>query len=89
MKPAGSASVGIEFKDPTQPEAPYVGTCSFMIEGGTNTRETILYQITQTGNLNQLDTLDIQPLPGMVLKHFTARDVIFFYFEYCSKSTFL
>ena len=24
----------------------------------------------------QLDTLDVRPLPGVVLKHFTARDVI-------------
>ena len=24
----------------------------------------------------QVDTLDVRPLPGMVLKHFTARDVV-------------
>jgi len=24
----------------------------------------------------QLDTLDIRPLPGLVLKHFTAHDVV-------------
>ena len=24
----------------------------------------------------QVDTLDVRPLPGVVLKHFTARDVI-------------
>ncbi|HEU65720.1 MAG TPA: hypothetical protein ENN57_03525 [Chloroflexi bacterium] len=28
------------------------------------------------GDLVQLDTLDIRPLPGEVLKQFTARDVI-------------
>jgi transposase InsO family protein len=28
------------------------------------------------GDLVQLDTLDIRPLPGVVLKHFTARDVV-------------
>ena len=28
------------------------------------------------GDLVQVDTLDIRPLPGVVLKHFTARDVI-------------
>jgi transposase InsO family protein len=27
------------------------------------------------GDLVQLDTLDIRPLPGVVLKHFTAQDV--------------
>ena len=34
------------------------------------------YQVTQPGDLIQLDTLDVRPLPGVVLKHFTARDVI-------------
>ena len=24
----------------------------------------------------QVDTLDVRPLPGMALKHFTARDVV-------------
>jgi putative transposase len=34
------------------------------------------YQVSRPGNLIQLDTLDIQPLSGMMLKQFTARDVI-------------
>jgi len=34
------------------------------------------YQAAQPGDLIQLDTLDIRPLPGVVLKHFTARDII-------------
>ncbi len=34
------------------------------------------YQVAQPGDLIQLDTLDIRPLPGVVLKHFTARDII-------------
>jgi putative transposase len=34
------------------------------------------YTVKQPGDLVQLDTLDIRPLPGMVFKHFTARDVI-------------
>jgi putative transposase len=33
------------------------------------------YMVTQPGDLIQVDTLDIRPLPGVVLKHFTARDV--------------
>ena len=28
------------------------------------------------GDLVQVDTLDVRPLPGVVLKHFTARDVV-------------
>lgn len=34
------------------------------------------YHIAQPGDLIQLDTMDIRPLPGVVLKHFTARDVV-------------
>ena len=34
------------------------------------------YQPKQMGDMVQLDTLDIRPLPGLVLKHFTAHDVI-------------
>jgi len=34
------------------------------------------YEVTQKGDLVQLDTLDIRPLPGVLLKHFTAHDVI-------------
>jgi putative transposase len=34
------------------------------------------YKVIQPGELVQLDTLDIRPLPGVVVKHFTAHDVI-------------
>ena len=34
------------------------------------------YQVAEPGDLIQLDTLDIRPLPGVVLKHLTARDII-------------
>ena len=34
------------------------------------------YVVTGPGDLVQLDTLDIRPLPGVVFKHFTARDII-------------
>ena len=34
------------------------------------------YRVTDPGDLVQLDTLDIRPLPGVILKHFTARDVL-------------
>ena len=33
------------------------------------------YMVTQLGDLIQVDTLNIRPLPGVLLKHFTARDV--------------
>lgn len=34
------------------------------------------YAVEQPGDLVQLDTMDLRPSPGVVLKQFTARDVI-------------
>ena len=34
------------------------------------------YQAREPGDLVELDTLDVRPLPGVELKHFTARDVV-------------
>lgn len=34
------------------------------------------YPVKEPGDLLQVDTLDVRPLPGVVLKHFTARDVV-------------
>ena len=34
------------------------------------------YRPIQPGDLVQLDTLDLRPLPGVILKQFTARDVV-------------
>jgi transposase InsO family protein len=34
------------------------------------------YEVKQPGDLVELDTLDIKPIPGVVFKHFTARDLV-------------
>lgn len=34
------------------------------------------YQSLAPGDLVEVDTLDIRPLPGVILKHFSARDVV-------------
>ena len=34
------------------------------------------YSVMTPGDLIQLDTLDVRPLPGVLLKHYTARDVV-------------
>ncbi|MDP6495713.1 MAG: integrase core domain-containing protein, partial [Dehalococcoidia bacterium] len=34
------------------------------------------YQAREPGDIVQVDTLDVRPLPGVILKHFTARDVV-------------
>jgi len=39
-------------------------------------RKPKVYVAKKPGDIVELDTLDVRPLPGVVLKHFTARDVI-------------
>ena len=34
------------------------------------------YPVTQPGDLVQVDTMDLRPLPGVVLKQFTSRDLV-------------
>ena len=34
------------------------------------------YRPARPGDLVQVETLDVRPLPGVILKHFTARDVV-------------
>ncbi len=34
------------------------------------------YQASSPGDIVELDTLDLRPLPGVLLKHFTAHDVV-------------
>jgi putative transposase len=34
------------------------------------------YAVSQPGDLVQVDTLDVRPIPGVVFKQFTARDVV-------------
>jgi len=40
------------------------------------TRKPKDYRIKEIGDIVQLDTLDLRPLPGVLLKHFTAHDVV-------------
>jgi transposase InsO family protein len=39
-------------------------------------RKPRAYLAKLPGDIVQVDTLDLRPLPGVVLKHFTARDVV-------------
>jgi len=39
-------------------------------------RKPKYYQAAAPGDIVQLDTLDLRPLPGVLLKHFTAHDVV-------------
>lgn len=39
-------------------------------------RKPATYAVTQPGDLVQVDTLDVRPLPGVILKHLAARDMV-------------
>jgi transposase InsO family protein len=39
-------------------------------------RKPAAYAVTRPGDLVQVDTLDVRPLPGIILKHLAARDMI-------------
>jgi len=39
-------------------------------------RKPKAYQARAPGDIVEVDTLDVRPLPGLVFKHFTARDVV-------------
>lgn len=34
------------------------------------------YRVKEPGDLVEVDTVDLRPLPGIVLKHFTGRDIV-------------
>ena len=34
------------------------------------------YEVTRPGDLVEIDTLDLRPLPGVLLKQFTSRDLV-------------
>jgi transposase InsO family protein len=34
------------------------------------------YRVREPGDLVEVDTVDLRPLPGVVLKHFTGRDIV-------------
>ncbi len=40
------------------------------------TRKPKAYKARRPGDLVEIDTLDVRPVPGVLLKHFTGRDVI-------------
>jgi transposase InsO family protein len=39
-------------------------------------RKPKLYVAKEPGDLVEVDTVDLRPVPGVILKHFTARDVV-------------
>ena len=64
--PAEPASASPTGNDSQQPMLPYNDSSA----NGNNP----LNFVSQPGDLVELDTLDVRPLPGLVIKQFTARD---------------
>lgn len=59
-----------------EPVSNYVSTRKRQRKRSYAVRKPKDYQAKQEGDIVELDTLDIRPLPGIVLKHFTAHDVV-------------
>ncbi len=59
-----------------EPIPNYVSTRKRLRKRPYATRKPKEYEARQGGDIVQLDTLDLRPLPGIVLKHFTAHDVV-------------
>jgi putative transposase len=59
-----------------EPVSNYVSARKRQRKRSYATRKPRDYQAKMAGDIVQLDTLDLRPLPGLVLKHFTAHDVI-------------
>ena len=63
---------GLLVEPPRQP----VSACKRSQRRPYAVRKPKEYVATRPGDIVQVDTLDLRPLPGVVLKQFTARDVV-------------
>ncbi len=66
-----------------------VATCKHQHPRPYAIRKPRDYRVEKPGDLVQVDTLDVRPLPGMVFKHFTARDMVSRWdvMEACTRAT--
>lgn len=59
-----------------EPRYTYVSTGKRQKHRPFATRKPRDHKVQQAGDLVQLDTLDVRPLPNVVFKHFTSHDVV-------------
>ena len=59
-----------------EPVSNYISTRKRRLKRPYAVRKPREYVAQQPGDIVEVDTLDVRPLPGIILKHFTARDVI-------------
>lgn len=59
-----------------EPVANYISSKKRYLKRDWAVRKPKDYQVKEIGDLVQIDTLDIRPIPGVVRKQFTARDII-------------
>lgn len=59
-----------------EPEIRYISAKKRFLKRKWAVRKPKDYPVSNPGDLIQIDTLDIRPLPGIIRKQFTARDVV-------------
>lgn len=59
-----------------EPKPNYISSKKRYLKRAWAVRKPDDYQVKYPGDLVQIDTLDVRPIPGVVRKQFTARDVI-------------
>lgn len=59
-----------------EPKPNYISVRKRHVERPYAVRKPKEYPVAAPGDLVELDTLDVRPLPGVVLKHFSSYDVI-------------
>ena len=52
------------------------GSCRALLPRPYAVRKPKQYAVSEPGDLVEVDTLDVRPIPGVVFKQFTARDVV-------------
>ena len=81
---AGLHFHGRPYPDPAETPRPTGGTASHRRSRIAQSsaprpyavRKPRQYAVSQPGDLVEVDTMDVRPLPGVVFKQFTARDVV-------------
>ena len=59
-----------------EPPRPHVTRQRARVAGPYAIRKPKDYEVTKPGDLVEIDTMDLRPLPGVILKQFTSRDLV-------------
>lgn len=59
-----------------EPLRGYISTRKRITKRSYGIRKPKGYEANEPGDIVQVDTLDVRPVPGVIFKHFTGRDVV-------------